>query len=419
MNKITFPNGFMWGAAASSYQTEGNNINSDWYIEEINDRNRMPENRRLTDLCGEACDHWNRYKEDYDIAEKIGISIYRTSVEWSRIFPQENQENPEAIAHYRQMFADLKKRGIKLMLCLYHFTLPIWISQKGGLENKEYIIENFSIYAKRIVEALGDLVDYWLPVNEPNIVAMMCYLIGKFPPYKKNKQKFRKVLRTILDIQLLSYDIIKSRFPNSPVGVALAFQHYQPYRPDSSRDIRYVNHVFRKMNCWFLEGLDSGRLQIKKRRNKNVMHKGIDFIGVNYYTSSYLKSGKPAPFKDGEIFTDMGWLVHPRGLYDVLEYVHDNFDVPVIITENGAATTDEDFRIWFISEHLKVVHSALEKGVDIRGYMYWSLIDNYEWERGYTKRFGLTRIDFDTQERAVKRGGEWYASVIKQNGFML
>ncbi|MFA5676116.1 MAG: glycoside hydrolase family 1 protein [Christensenellales bacterium] len=418
MDKLTFPENFMWGAAASSYQTEGHNTNCDWYVEEINDKKLLLENRRLTDICGQACDHWNRYKEDYDIAEKIGINIYRTSAEWSRVFPDENQEDPAAIAHYRQMFTDLKKRGIKLMLCLHHFTLPLWISRKGGFENKSYIIENFRVYAKRVVEALGDLVDYWLPVNEPNIVAMMCYLVGKFPPYKIDKQKFRKVLQTVLEIQLIAYDIIKNSFPNAPVGAALAFQHYQPYRPGSRKDIYYANLEFNKMNRWFLEGLESGRLQTRKRRNKNKIHKGIDFIGVNYYTSSYLKSGKPAPFKDGEVFTDMGWLVYPQGLYDVLEYAHNNFNVPVIITENGAATIDEDFRIWFISEHLKAVHKAVEKGFDIQGFMYWSLTDNYEWERGYTKKFGLAKVDFDTQERILKRGGEWYAGVIKQNGFI-
>ena len=418
MGMIRFPEGFIWGTAASAYQTEGGNFNNDWYFMEKLDVRKPASERKFKEPCGVACDHWNRYEEDYDIAKELGVMIHRPSIEWSRVIPAEGKVDENAIAHYRKILESLKKKGIKVMLCLHHFTIPIWVMAYGGFENRPVFMKFFREYLDVIVSSVGDLVDYWLPINEPNVVPLGGYFAGQFPPYKKNPIAFIKVYRTFFDMHASSYRIIKKYFPDSPVGVAFAFMHFRPFNPDNRIDRIGARFADVTANLRFFEGVKTGKIGPPLGLWDEIQDlKGaMDFIGLNYYSSSYQKGLTNIPSKPGDMVTDMGWVIYPEGLYDCLEYLGNEVRLPVIVTENGIGTTDETQRIFYMDAHIRQVHRAIENGIPVKGYMCWSLTDNYEWDKGYFMRFGLVNIDFTTQKRTIKEGGKWYAELIARNG---
>lgn len=418
MSDVHFPKDFLWGTAASAYQTEGGNFNNDWFLMEKIDGRKPAGERRFKEPCGKACDHWNRYEADYDIAKELGVMIHRPSVEWSRVVPEEGNPDEAAIAHYRKMLEALKKRGIKVMLCLHHFTIPLWVMAYGGFENRPVFMKHFRDYLDVIVSALGDLVDYWLPINEPNVVPLGGYLAGQFSPYKKNPVSFVRVYRTFFDMHQASFHTIKTYYPNAPVGVAFAFMHFRPYRPDVLMDRVCARFADITANLRFFEGIKTGKIGFPLGFRDEIpgLKGAMDFVGLNYYSSSYQKGLFNIQSKPGDIVTDMGWVIYPEGIYDCLMYLKSEVRLPVIVTENGIGTTDEDQRIFCMDAHIRQVHRALVEGVPVDGYMCWSLTDNYEWDRGYDMRFGLIGIDFESQKRTVKSGGRWFSGVIKRNG---
>lgn len=418
METLNFPEGFMWGTAASAYQTEGGNFNNDWFFMEKIDMRKPVNERRFKEPCGNACDHWSRYEEDYDLASKLGVMIHRPSIEWSRVFPSEGKVDDMAIAHYREMLSALKKRGIKVMLCLHHFTIPIWVMAYGGFENRPMFMKFFKQYLDVAVKSLGDLVDYWLPINEPNVVPLGGYFAGLFPPYKKNPISFIKVYRTFFDMHQASYHTIKKYFPDAPVGVAFAFMHFRPYNPESHIDRAGARFADLTANLRFFEGVNTGKIGLPLGfwDEMEGLKGSMDFVGLNYYSSSYQKGLINISSKPGDHVTDMGWVIYPEGIYDCLEYLGNNVNLPVIVTENGIGTTDEKERIFCMDAHIRQVHKAVLKGIPVKGYMCWSLTDNYEWDKGYAMRFGLIHVNFETQKRTIKEGGYWYSDVMRENG---
>lgn len=418
MPKYIFPEGFLWGAAVSAYQTEGHNTNTDWHDAEWAEQEKPHDKRRLAECCAAACDHWNRYETDYDLAFEMGIQIHRLSIEWSRIFPTENEVDQSAITRYRDMMTALRRRGMKVMLCLHHFTIPSWVQQQGGFENRRVFMRHFERYLQTIVPAVGDLVDYWLPINEPNVVPLAGFLGKLFPPFKADFWAFVKVYRTFFAMHARSYRVIKTHFPEAPVGVAFAFMHFQPYNPGHILHRWGAAFANRAANLCFFEAVKTGRIGFPLGLGAAMpdLRGAMDFVGLNYYTTLYMKGFRPVEKKTGDLVTDMGWILYPQGLYDILRYLGRTVDLPIIVTENGVATTDENFRIQYLEAHLREVHRAIEAGVPVKGYMVWSLIDNFEWHYGYRMRFGLVHVDYATQHRTIKQGGRWYAEVIKGNG---
>lgn len=414
-----FPPGFWWGTAASAYQVEGGNRHSDWFWWEKREMSREPGQRRIREPCGRACDHWNRYAEDYDLAGAIGVQVHRLSIEWSRIYPREGEVDREALEHYRDMLGALHRRGIKVMLCLNHFTLPLWIASRGGYANGNDLLPAFADYVETVAERLGDLVELWLPLNEPNVVPTAGYLGREMPPFRFSPLSFARAFRTLMAMQGRAYRIIKNHFPRAPVGVAYSYFHLQPLRPQNIADElgRKLAHL--TINRRFFQGIASGRIGLPLGMGERMadLEGALDFVGINYYSTAYMKGLFPVQSKRGDRVTDMGWICYPRGLYEVIRDIAGQTSLPLIITENGVATTDEEFRIRYIREHLEEVHRATAEGIDIRGYMYWSLTDNYEWQHGYGKRFGLIQIDYATLKRKLKESGRWYARVIRENGF--
>ena len=413
-----FPEGFIWGSASSAYQTEGSNFNNDWYDAEVKEKNKPLDKRRIKEPCGRACDHWNRYEEDYDLAAEMGIHIHRLSIEWSRVFPEPDRVDTASLDHYREMMKALKKRGIKVMLCLHHFTIPRWMEAMGGFENRRLFMKYFANYVDVSVGSVGDLVDYWLPINEPNVVPFAGFLVSYFPPFKGNPAAFIRVYRTFFDMHAQSYHIIKKHFPEAPVGVAFAFMHYQPYKPGSVLDRWFSSFANRISNTLFFDGVNTGRIGFPLGMGGvfPALKSSMDFVGLNYYSTNYMKKFIPVPSKEGDEVTDMGWIIYPDGIYEILKYLDKNIDLPIIVTENGIAATDESIRIKYVKAHLIQVHRAIQEGVQIKGYMYWSLTDNFEWCLGYDMRFGLVNIDFQSMKREIKEGGRWFSDVIARNG---
>lgn len=418
MGAIHFPDEFLWGTAASAYQTEGGNFNTDWFRMEMEDHRRPANKRRMREPCGMASDHWHRYAEDFDLAQAMGIQVHRLSIEWSRVMPREDVTDRAALEHYRQMMQALKERGIKVMLCLHHFTIPLWIQAQGGFENHRTFMAHFTAYVEHTVSALGDLVDYWLPINEPNVVPLGGYLTAFFPPYKINPMAFAKVYRTFFAMHAQAYRIIKRHFPDTPVGVAFAFMHFQPYDPANSLHrwgARIANTI---ANLRFFEGIRTGRIGFPLGLWDELpsLKGAMDFVGLNYYSTNYMKGLIPLASKPGDTVTDMGWIFYPQGIYECLQYLGKSVSLPIIVTENGVATTDEGFRIRYMDAHIRQVYRAIQEGIPVKGYMCWSLTDNYEWDKGYAMRFGLINIDYATQKRTLKEGGRWYATTIARNG---
>ncbi|OGF62730.1 hypothetical protein A3C77_02640 [Candidatus Giovannonibacteria bacterium RIFCSPHIGHO2_02_FULL_45_13] len=379
-----FPKNFLWGAATAAHQVEGWNHN-DW---------TGWEKTTGHEESGRACDHYNRFREDFDIAKRLGHNAHRFSIEWSRIEPEEGKFNEKEIAHYQDVIDDLRERGIEPFVTLWHWTLPIWVTKQGGWENKK-TIDDFAQYVNKIVRSVKN-VKFWITINEPEIYTMNSYLRGKWPPaspvgrpQKKLFFKFLKVYRNLAEAHKKVYTIIHSTWvSDTQVGITKNNSYFEGWPAP------ILNYVW---NNWFL--------------NKIRHHQ--DFIGLNYYFHNRIKGFKLNQNENKEI-SDMGWEIYPEGIYHVLKDLK-KYNKPVYITENGVADARDVHREKFIKEHLIWVHKAISEGADVRGYFYWSLLDNFEWDKGFWPRFGLVEMDYQTMERKIKQSAMAYAKIAKEN----
>lgn len=396
----SFPPGFLWGTASSAYQTEGGNEWSDWYAEEQKDLPRPEGRRRFAETSGRATDFWNRYEEDLDIARALGVGIHRISIEWGRVMPVPGRPDGEVLKRYRRVLLAMRQRGIEPMVCLHHFTLPAWLAGRGGLLARKETLGAFESYVRLVVETLGDLATRWVTINEPGILASCGYLVGNFPPFRRNYLLFRRALATLLAMHRRASAILRASVPGALVGLAHAYVHLQPWHRSNPFERALAAISSANVNGAVFGG---------------IPRDSIDFLGINYYSTNYVKGFSMRNARDGEPRTDMGWSIHPRGLLDALSVAYRRFRLPVIVTENGIATADDTQRIEYIRNHLAVILEALAQGIDVAGYMYWALTDNFEWAEGYSKRFGLVGIDYATLARTVRDSARWYAATIARN----
>ena len=388
-----FPQNFLWGSATSAHQIEGDNTNNDWWDAE--------QKGRLPHKSGKACDSYNRYEEDFDLAKAMGNNAHRFSIEWSRIESKEGQFSEEAIEHYRKMIQALRARGLEPFVTLHHFTNPTWFSQKGGWTNKKSP-EYFERYVEYVASHLGSEVKYWITINEPVIVTSQGYLKGAWPPFfKKSIFGWLKALDNMAKAHKLAYKILHNKNPHSSIGSSHAINWYTPAHSGILGMMEFVIIPPVKFfkDRWFL--------------TKTVGCN--DFIGIQYY-SRYKFSFSRGFFHDGkEEHSDFGWEIYPEGLYRVVGEIYKKYKKPIYITENGISDADDDQRPEFIKSHLKWLHKAIEEGADVRGYFYWSLSDNFEWAEGFTQRFGLVEVDFETFERKMRPSGEVYKNICETN----
>ena len=384
---------FLWGAVASAHQVEGNNVHSDWWDWE----------QKIAGIAksGRACDHYHRFKDDFLLAQSLGHNAHRLSLEWSRIEPERGKWNKGALNHYREVLEELKKRGLKSFVTLHHFTSPAWFMKRGGWAGSE-AKEAYLRYVKTVVESVGDLVDFWITINEPMVYATQSYWYGRWPPQKKSLFLMGRVVRNMAVAHRGAYRVIHRMQPDAQVGLAkhlVAFVSEETSRLDD-------RVVMRLADLWF------NHLFYKLIRGKH------DFIGVNYYFT-VTKQVRGLSVKDKEwkgAASDLKWPIRPEGLKYVLLHMK-RYGLPIYVTENGLADADDNKRADFIRDHLRMIEEAQKEGADVRGYLHWSFMDNFEWDLGFKPRFGLVEIDYETMERKVRPSAYVYKAIIDSAKF--
>jgi len=395
--KLEFPKGFLWGAATSAHQVEGNNHN-DWTEWELKNAPRLssesggkysPENY----ISGRACDHYKRFREDFDIAKSLGHNVHRFSIEWSRVEPEEGKWDEKEIEHYREVISALRERGIEPFVTLYHWTLPIWVRDHGGWKNQKTIVD-FARYAEKMTASLQG-VKYYMILNEPLVYAKLSFSYGKWPPQHRGNISYFRVTRNLISAHKAAYSAIKKNDNSALVGIAHNMSYFRPHQNT------LINRLLARLGAWQ-----------KNFYFLNAIKNHTDFIGFNYYTQYIVNFGF-AKEKTADL-TDMGWGISPEGIYHTLKDLK-KYNKPVYITENGLADAKDALRKKFIREHLKWAHKAISEGVDLKGYFYWSLLDNFEWSDGFQPRFGLVEIDYKTMERNIRQSAYTYATIAKEN----
>ncbi len=386
--RLSFPKNFFWGASISSHQTEGNTKN-DWSAWELKNAQRlaMKTGGNINDhISGLACDHYNRYETDLDLAEALNFNAFRFSLEWSRIEPKKGYFDDNEIEHYKNYIHSLKERGLEPFLTLWHYTNPIWFAEEGGWSSKK-AVSYFQKYVARVIDEFKDDVKYIITINEPEAFSFLHSYFG--PPEKRNPLSFLSTYSNLLSAHKSAYKYIKSVKESLQVGASLNISHM-----DTRFFLKPLKVIGNKINYAYI----------------NSIRKYQDFIGLNYYFQFTL--GLEDLEESCE--SDMGWKLRPAGLYHVLKSLK-KYDKPVFITEHGLADSKDEYRTWYIKESLKYVYKAMKEGVDIRGYLHWSLLDNFEWEAGFSPRFGLIEVDYGTLERRVRNSAIEYSEICKNN----
>ena len=409
-----FPKNFEWGGAQSAYQTEGNNFNNDWY--EFEQKTGHIKNN---DKCGETANHYELFEQDFQIFQILNHTAHRTGIEWSRIIPTENEIDKDEIEHYHKVFESLEKHHLKGFVTLYHFTVPIWFERKGGFQ-KTKNLKFFQEYCETIAKNFPE-IKFWNPINEPGIVPFIGYLVGQFPPGKKSFFAYLKVYRNMMKAHSMAYNILKKYNPKSQVGIVKSFPYfYQKYSRNywQKKIISIMDYSFNQVA---IDACIKGKVPFIPFLSKKWMKNTIDYFGINYYSAVHFdfKYGLPVKMNsklpnDIEL-TQMGYGIHPEGLYENIMRIKQIYNGPIYITENGIATLDDVQRQKYILKHLIQVHRAIQDGAEIKGYFYWSTIDNWEWAEGFEPRFGMIGIDYQTKERQIRESARLFAEIAKNN----
>lgn len=416
-NSDIFPNHFFWGASTAGHQVEGKTHNQ-WSVWELEHASELAQtaHQRLGWLpnwakikaqaedpenyvSGKGVDHYNRYKEDFDLLKKLNLNAFRFTVEWARIEPEEGKWDEAEIAHYKEYIAELRKRHIEPFLGLWHWTMPTWFTDKGGFEkrsNSRY----FERFVQKVAdELLGD-VEYIVTINEPNVYASFSYLTGEWVPQKKSMLTFLSVYYNLAVTHRRAYKILKAKKPAVQVGVASQLANIQAKRPHNWIDQATTKWMRYFWNWWFLR-------RIRKYQ---------DFVGINYYFTDYYRDfGKK--INPHVPVSDLGWYMEPEGIYPLLLRAWARYKKPIFITENGLADESDEYRRWWIEESIVAMERAISEGVDLRGYLHWSLLDNFEWKYGWWPKFGLIAVDREHgMRRTIRPSAKWLANWIEHNG---
>jgi beta-glucosidase len=410
-----FPPDFLWGTATSSHQVEGNNDNNDWWHWEQEEGHILN-----NDKSGLACNWWADAEADLDRATEMGTNAHRLSLEWSRIEPEPSVFDMEALGRYREILQAMYHRDIEPMVTLHHFTLPQWLVEKGDF-NSEIMVDYFRRYTAKVVESLGDLVPKWVTINEPQIFTVFRHVTNVFPtPAKRGWPAAFQVVRSMLRCHAAAYHTIKALYPQSLVGVAKHYRPIQPLWEGNWVDQWWAKRVDWLFNSMWMESMNDGRLRWPVGRGKIDHLAGtFDFVGINYYSRSLVhfpphvgslyeeKLPPGAEATDGDFFE-----VYPAGLFTAIK-ANVRYKKPIYITENGLPDIADRLRPSFILRHLREVWRAISFNYPVMGYYHWSLIDNFEWDRGWSQRFGLIEMDPETQERRLRPSAKLYSEICK------
>lgn len=403
-----FPEDFYWGAATAAYQVEGGIENTDWAKAAVD--GRVP-------VCGRACDHYHRYEEDFDLARELGHTAHRFSVEWARIEPASGQFDREAIRHYRAVLEALRARNITPYLTLWHFTLPLWFSQSGGFERSD-APEIFARYAAFVAKELGDLCGHMSTMNEPNVFGSNGWLRGTWPPFKRfaltdlvsitnsGRQYEARASKGLQPVFL--YFRVMDNLAKAHNAAYLAIKKVAP-----QVEVSLVKHVIVFAANWNpfnkLKAALANYYWTDRFMKKIVNH--CDSVGLNYYF--YTQFGDTRQWRK----TDMDWNFAPEHIYDALMMLN-KYNKPLFVSEGGLADAHDSGRAEYITRQVAGVWQAIAQGADVRGHLYWSLLDNYEWALGFEKRFGLIAVNYETLKRTIRPSAYVYKKIITDNGIV-
>ncbi len=414
-----FPADFLWGSATAAHQVEGGNTNNNWAAWESE-----PGRILNGDRSGLACDWWSgRWKEDLDRAAETGQNAHRMSIEWSRIQPTPDHWDEDALDHYREIIRGMLTRGLTPMVTLHHFTDPLWFYNQGGWE-QENAPELFEKYVSRVVEALKEYVSLWVTINEPNVYVVSGYTGQDFPPGKGDMNAAFQVMRNLIRGHAGAYQTIKRIQKNSLAGIAVNYRSFKPACPASPFDCFLARFISNSYNDSFTRALRTGKLQFAAKHAAIPEAMGTqDFIGVNYYTRDLVRFAPLASkdlfmkrfFPKDAVVSPTGFIANvPAGMFEALRWAN-GYSLPIYITENGVEDAADELRPRYLVEHLHQVWRAVNFNYPIKGYFHWSLVDNFEWERGWSQRFGLWGLDVQTQARIHRRSVDLYAEICRQN----
>src|SRR5579884_487373 len=395
---MRFPDGFLWGSATAAHQIEGNNWNSDWWAWE-----HAPDTP-CAEPSGDACDFYHRYRDDLALVARLGQRVFRFSVEWARIEPEEGEFSRAEMEHYRRVLGACHDNGLIPMVTLHHFTSPRWFAARGGWEEKRNV-PLFGRYAERVMHHLGDLISYVCTINEPNIVASIGFESGRFPPGKRDQKARARADANFIAAHALAVDAVKSGPGSSQVGLTLAMADIQPVvTGDAAADRRARTRA------------DAIRERMHGQYLRAVAGDASDFFGVQTYTRTRIGPDGPRGPEAGVETTEMGYEFWPQALEATVREAATTVHKPIIVTENGIGTHDDARRIAYTEAALRGLHAAIADGIDVRGYIHWSTMDNFEWAYGYRPTFGLIAVDRQTFARRPKPSAEWFGAVCRRNG---
>jgi beta-glucosidase len=422
VNALEFPAGFLWGAATSAHQVEGNNLHSDWWAWEQAGRVKEP--------SGLACDQYRRFASDFDLAASLGHNAHRLSIEWSRLEPKEGEWNDEALAHYIEVVQALRQRRLEPIVTLHHFTSPRWLTQQGGWVSSR-VVDRFARYVERVAKALGPLVRYWITINEPMVFVKMHYVAGEGPPGRVSQREVLRVIEHLIRAHAVSFHVLHEAAPaDGPpfqVSIAKNLPVFVPCRGWWVLDRLGAGWIDTFFNRAFLEAVTQGRWSVPGVGTWKIpdARATLDFLGVNFYGRQFIRWNPLAARlpsdgcdlghhrRDAPERTLMGWDIDAGAFTRTLLRAA-RLDLPILVTESGAWLPDEA-RWRYIARYLAALHQAMERGARVIGYLYWSLIDNFEWAHGYGPRFGLIEVEYETQQRRMRDSARRYAEVCRTN----
>ncbi len=412
---VEFPKDFLWGASTSAHQVEGGNHNqwTVWELAHAAEKAKTAQQRyghlanweeikaEVTNpsnyVSGRGTDHYHRYKDDFELLQKLNFNSFRFGIEWSRIEPEEGQWDEKALEHYRQYIEKLKEMDIEPVLNIWHWTVPVWFARRGGFKKKANL-KYFDRLVSKISDQYGHLLRYVIVLNEPNVYISFSYLTGAWPPQEKNFLTAARVYYNLARAHKRAYKKLKKDHPAIQIGIAAQLANIQAKRPHNLID-EFSTQLMRDFwNWWFLHHI-----------NRHQDFVGLNYYFTDYYTGLFKRENPKTPLND------LGWYMEPEGLYPLMLRAWAHYKKPIIISENGVADSKDQYRQWWMEETIIAMQRAMSEGVDIRGYFHWSLLDNFEWADGWWPRFGLVDIDRkNAMKRTIRPSAKWFAAKIEK-----
>ncbi len=409
--KLRFPENFLLGVSSAAAQIEGGEVGSNW--------NDWYHRGYIKDGSNPAVadDHWNRWKEDCDLMAAMGMRVCRLGLEWARLVPERGKPSQEVIRHYREELSYLRDRDIRPLVTIHHFSNPMWFEEKGAFAKRENL-EDFLDFVRLCGESFGDLVGDWITINEPNVYATNGYCFGLWPPGRKSYLQTFHVMENMAYCHIRAYGMLHEiradmGYTDTFVGFANHVRVFDPKNPKNP-----LHRLLARLAEWLFQGtltlaMGTGRFRLPLRNRWHVKPgEYCDFNGVNYYTRSTV-SGLADGVREGSPCNDLNWEIYPEGLVRCAEKLQKVLPRPLWVTENGTCDNDDRFRAKYIYDHLAAICAS---GLPFERYYHWCFCDNFEWLEGYSARFGLVHIDYETQKRTIKRSGEFYAGMIAAGG---